>query len=138
MRVLIAQGIMPSASNYRAKKFPPKAEYPPEVAEVRLSAIPVQIDSIRSHGERSGNPFAPGQPGANDRVQYRTHFRAVIRAKYKACFCSMRAMVISSGVCSKASYHSFEVVLILPASAGVHQADASLSVSRARGPVRSP
>ena len=30
------------------------------------------------------------------RVQYRTHFRAVIRAKYSACFSSMRAMVVSS------------------------------------------
>ena len=50
------------------------------------NAIPVQIDSIHSHGERSGNPYQPGSPGANDRVQYRTHFRAVIHAKYSACF----------------------------------------------------
>ena len=104
------------------------------------NAIPVQINSIHSHGERSGNPYQPAPPsGANDlamrfgRVQYRTHFRAVIRAKYLACFCSMRAMVVSSGVCSKASYHSFEAVRILPASDGVHQADASLSVSRLVG-----
>ena len=62
------------------------------------NAIPVQIDSIHRRGERSGNPNQQGSPGANDRVQYRTHFRAVIRAKYSAFFCSMRAMVISSGV----------------------------------------
>ena len=86
------------------------------------NAIHVQINSIHSHGERSGSPYQPGSPGANDlamrfgRVQYRTHFRAVICAKYSACFSSMRAMVVSSGVCSKASYYSFEDVRILPAS----------------------
>ena len=62
-------GVMPSASNSRcvitqAKKGSSKAEYPPEVADVR--AIPVQIDSNRSHGEQSGNPYQPGSPGAND------------------------------------------------------------------------
>ena len=58
----LCTGVMPSASSSsrKQKKGPPKAEYPPEVAEVR--AIPVQIDSIRSHGERSGNPCQPGSP----------------------------------------------------------------------------
>ena len=126
-------GVMPSASNSRCVITQAKKNTHQRLLKYVWSAIPVQIDSIRSHGERSGNPYQPGSPGANDRVQYRTHFRAVIRG-----FCSMCVMVISSGVCSKASYHTFKVVFILPASAGVHQANASLSVSRARGPVMTP
>ena len=99
-------------------------EYPPEVAEAHLECHSL-FKSI-PYGERSGSPYQPGSPGAHDlgmrfgRVQYRTHFKAVICAEYSARFSSMRAMVVSSGVCSKASYHSFEAVRILPASARVH------------------
>ena len=78
-------GVMPSASNSRCVITQRKKKRPnthQRSAEVR--AIPVHIDSIRSHGERSGNPYQPGSTGTNDRVQYRTHFRAVIRSKYSA------------------------------------------------------
>ena len=104
IRVILAQGSCPvlqilDVSSRKQKRVLQKPNTHQRLLKYVWSAIPVQIDSIRSHGERSGNPYQRGSPGANDRVQYRTHFRAVIRAKYSACFCWMRAMVISSGVC---------------------------------------
>ena len=116
-----------SASNSSSRK---QKKTKPEVAEVR--AIPVQIVSIRSHGERSGNPYQPGSPRASP-----------VSDPFKSRHpCKVLSMFLLDGDLIRCVLEGFIPFLRgCPHVASISrsaQADASLSVSRARGTVPSP